>query len=99
MKIAWAQTVVVLIGKETHARPWVNWEIAEANRRGKRIVGVYEHGGTEVGIPEHLKKYASEIVARNSDGIVSAIDGTDRPFQRPDGSAAPPPQVSHHVIC
>src|SRR5260221_9868474 len=40
-KISWAGTVVVLIGKETHARPWVNWEIEQANKQGKRIVGIY----------------------------------------------------------
>jgi hypothetical protein len=38
---------VVLIGKETHSRPWVNWEIEEAAKQGKRIVGVYEHGGMD----------------------------------------------------
>src|ERR1700687_5734510 len=38
MKISWAGTVVVLIGKETHLRPWVDWEIEQANKQGKRIV-------------------------------------------------------------
>ena len=86
LKIAWAQTVVVLVGRETHTRAWVDWEIAEANRRGKRIVGVYEQGGTETDVPANLKKYASEIVAWNADSIIDAIDGTDEPFQNPDGS-------------
>ncbi|WP_241773479.1 TIR domain-containing protein [Chryseobacterium sp. Leaf394] len=31
MKISWSSTVVVLIGKNTHSRPWVNWEIDKAN--------------------------------------------------------------------
>lgn len=99
LKIAWAQTVVVLVGKETHQRPWVDWEIAEANKRGKRIVGVYEHGGTSADLPENLKKYASEIVAWNSESVITAIDGTDQPFQNPDGTAASPPTASPHVIC
>src|SRR5688500_3109117 len=47
MKISWAGTVVVLIGKDTHTRPWVNWEIEQANKQGKRLVGVYVHGGTD----------------------------------------------------
>jgi len=83
-----AQTVVVLIGKETHTRPWVDWEIEEANKRGKRIVGVYEQGGTSADVPENLWKYASEIVAWNSDSIIDAIDGSDAPFQSPDGQFA-----------
>src|SRR6266516_4304687 len=47
MKISWSGTVVVLIGKETHSRPWVNWEVEQANKQGKRIVGVYERGGMD----------------------------------------------------
>jgi hypothetical protein len=86
MKISWAGTVVVLIGKDTHSRQWVNWEIGEANRQGKRIVGVYIRGGTEVDKPAALEKYASAIVGWNSDGIMAAIDGTANPFQNPDGS-------------
>src|SRR5687767_14827707 len=62
MKISWAGAVVVLVGKETHSRPWVSWEIEQANKQGKRIVGVYERGGTEADIPEALEKYASAIV-------------------------------------
>ena len=99
LKIAWAQTVVVLVGKATHTRPWVDWEIAEANKRGKRIVGVYEHGGTAADLPENLKKYASEIVAWNSDSIITAIDGTDTPFQNPDGTPAAALELVAHVIC
>ena len=45
MKISWAGTIVVLIGKDTHERKWVNWEIEEANKQGKRIVGVFVRGG------------------------------------------------------
>ena len=35
MKISWASTVVVLVGKETHTRPWVNWEIEQAHKPGQ----------------------------------------------------------------
>ena len=90
MKISWAGTVVVLIGKDTHKRPWVNWEIEQANKQGKRIVGVYERGGTEADKPDALEKYASAIVGWNVDSIVAAIDGTDNQFQNPDGSPRTP---------
>ncbi|WP_228040530.1 TIR domain-containing protein [Nodosilinea sp. LEGE 07088] len=33
MKISWAGKIVVLIGKETHSRPWVNWEIEQAHSK------------------------------------------------------------------
>jgi hypothetical protein len=97
MKISWASTVVVLIGKETHSRPWVNWEIEQANAQGKRIVGVYERGGTEASKPPALEKYASAIVGWNSNSIMAAVDGTDNPFQNPDGS---PRSATHaRVTC
>lgn len=99
LKIAWAQTVVVLVGKATHQRPWVDWEIAEAHKRGKRIIGIYEHGGTDADQPVNLRKYASNVVAWNSGSIMAAIDGCDDSFQDPEGEPAPVSAGTTHVIC
>ncbi|MBS1687463.1 MAG: TIR domain-containing protein [Bacteroidetes bacterium] len=98
MKISWASTVVVLIGKDTHSRPWVNWEIDKANEQGKRIVGVFVRGGTEADIPSSLEKYASAIVGWNTDKIIDAIDGENN-FQNPDGTNRLPPNSSQNVNC
>ena len=98
-KISWAGTMVVLIGKNTHTREWVNWEIEEANRQGKRIVGVYKRGGTEADIPAPLEKYASSIKAWDSKGIMDAIDGTENPFENPDGSLRQPAHAPVSVKC
>jgi hypothetical protein len=87
MKISWSSTVVVLIGKETHSRPWVNWEIEQAAKQGKRIVGVYAHGGTDAEKPDALEKYGSAIVAWNSASIVDAIEGKSNNFENSDGTA------------
>ncbi len=35
--------VVVLIGSETHLRPWVRYEIAKGWDSGKGVVGIYIH--------------------------------------------------------
>jgi hypothetical protein len=99
MKISWASTVVVLIGKNTHARPWVEWEIKEAHRQGKRIVGVFARGGTDVHKPAALEKYASSIVGWNSECIMDAIEGTDNPFERSDGTARPPAHDRQTTKC
>lgn len=99
MKISWATTVVVLIGNETHSRPWVNWEIEEAKRQGKRIVGVYAYGGTDAQKPEALEKYATTIVAWNTDSIVDAIEGGENRFENPDGAARPPVHPSMTRVC
>jgi hypothetical protein len=99
MKISWAQTVVVLIGKETHSRPWVNWEIEQANKQGKRIVGLYAHGETDAQLPDALKKYSNTIVKWNSDSIIAAIDGTANEFQNPDGTPSSPIHAPISVTC
>jgi len=88
-KISWAGTVVVLIGKETHSRRWVDWEIEQAFRQGKRIIGVWEHGGTENDIPENLRKYGNALVGWQSERILDAIDGKINNWENPDGGEFP----------
>lgn len=86
MKMSWAGKVVVLVGTETHKRPWVDWEIREAHRQGKDIVGVYEHGlKDKVEVPPALEKYATSTVGWDSGSIIDAIGGKPT-FQNPDGS-------------
>lgn len=98
MKISWASTVVVLVGKDTHTRPWVNWEIDKANEQGKRIVGIYVRGGTEADLPPSLEKYASAIVGWNTDSIMAAIDG-ENDFQNPNGDKRLPPNSQDPTNC
>jgi antiphage defense system Thoeris ThsB-like protein len=99
MKVSWASRVVVLIGKETHSRPWVNWEIEQAHKQGKRIVGVYVRGGTDADVPPALEQYASAIVGWNSANIMSAIDGATNPFELPDGTSRPPIHPGTTTVC
>ena len=84
-KISWASTVVVLIGAQTHARRWVDWEIRKANEFGKRIVGIYVRGGTKADIPPALEDYSSSIVRWNTESIIAAIDGSRNSFEDPNG--------------
>lgn len=89
MKMRWASQVIVVIGKETYQRDWVNWEIKAAHRLGKPIIGVYENGlKDQVEIPDNLKKYATSIVGWRSDSVVNALEGKIQ-FQNPDGSPSP----------
>jgi len=97
MKMSWAGTVVVLVGKETHTRPWVDWEVREANRLGKNIVGVYEHGLKEkVELPAALKQYGTAQVGWDSNSIIGAINGKPA-FQNPDGSPCGRKDGDHSV--
>lgn len=87
MKISWAGSIIVIVGKETHTRPWVNWEIEQAHRQGKNIAGVYEYGlKDDVDLPAALEKYGtSQVVGWDSKSIISAIEGEPK-FQNPDGT-------------
>ncbi|MCD6258710.1 MAG: TIR domain-containing protein [Helicobacteraceae bacterium] len=99
MKMRWASQVIVVIGKETHKRPWVNWEIETAYRLGKPVIGVYENGlKGEVEIPEKLKgKYGASIVGWRSDSVIGALEGNGQ-FQNPDGTPLPM-RTGGRVVC
>ena len=98
MKISWAGSVIVLVGKETHSRPWVNWEIDQAHKQGKNIVGVYEHGlKDKVDLPPALEKYSTSIVGWDSGAIMAAIGG-EPAFQNPDGTPSPR-KYGLHTVC
>lgn len=88
-KMRWAGQLIVVIGKKTHSRDWVNWEIEAAHRLGKPIIGVYENGlKDKVKIPENLEKYATSIVGWRAESVISSLNGESQ-FQEPDGSVSP----------
>ena len=99
MKISWAGSTIVIVGKETHTRPWVNWEIEQAHKQGKNIVGVYENGLKDnVDLPPALEKYGtSQVVGWDSKSIISAIEGKPS-FQNPDGTPSAR-KDGPHTIC
>jgi hypothetical protein len=97
MKMSWAGKVIVLVGKETHSRPWVDWEIREAHRQGKEIVGVYEDGlKDKVELPSALKQYSTAQVGWDSNSIIKAING-EPTFQNPDGTPCERKDGGHSV--
>lgn len=75
-QIDWASTVVVYVSPDTKDSDWVNWEVEEAHRLDKRIVGVWERGASECELPEALDKYADAVVGWHGESIVDAIVGT-----------------------
>lgn len=83
--IRWAGAVVVLIGPDTHSRWWVNWEIEQAAKQGKPIVGVYIQGEKDAQIPDNLDLYGDALVGWNTDAIINAINGKSN-WDNPDGS-------------
>lgn len=99
MKMRWAGTVVVLIGSQTHSRDWVNWEIEQAAKMGKRIIGVFMHGGKDADIPENLEKYGDGLVGWNSGKIIDALEGEDVGWCTSTGETRPPVTVVKRIEC
>ncbi|WP_348816192.1 TIR domain-containing protein [Halomonas sp. H10-59] len=98
MKMRWASQVIVVIGKETHQRKWVNWEIDAARKLGKPVIGVYENGlKDQVELPENLKKYGASVVGWRSGSVIDALEGKSK-FQFPDGTPFPKAQGGN-VVC
>ncbi|WP_217640418.1 TIR domain-containing protein [Desulfoluna spongiiphila] len=83
--IRWAGSTVVLIGPETHKRKWVDWEIEQANKHGKPIIGVFIQGAKDSDIPENFQKYGDALVGWNSGKIIDAINGNCNDFVSTDG--------------
>jgi hypothetical protein len=84
-RIDWAGTLLVLVGKETHSRFWVNWKIEYANGQGKRIVGIYARGAKESDIPKNLDRYGDALVGWDSGNLIDAIRGRHHDWVTPDG--------------
>lgn len=98
MKMRWASQVIVIIGKETHQRDWVNWEIEAAHKLGKPVIGVYENGlKDKVELPTNLEKYGVSVVGWRSDSVTAALEGVSE-FQYPDGSPFPKAEGGN-VVC
>ena len=81
-------TFICLIGPETHDSKWVNWEIEQAFKQGKRIIGVYLRGAKDSDIPPALEDAADAMVGWNHDTILDAINGNDI-FTTASGAARP----------
>ncbi|MCK8479070.1 TIR domain-containing protein [Psychroserpens algicola] len=102
LRIQWAGKFVVLIGKNTHTRDWVNWEIEQAHKKGKKIIGIYLNGLNEkVKLPEKLDKYGHEVIPWYSEKIIGALENDNRTPEwcDPDGSPRQSPWKKNTSDC
>lgn len=80
-----SSTLICLIGPETHDSKWVDWEIREAEKLDKQIIGLYIRGAQDSDIPPALEEYADAIVGWQSEKIKAALDG-ETSFEKADGT-------------
>jgi len=99
MKMKFAGTVVVLVGSQTHSREWVNWEIEEAERQGKRILGVFMQGAKDSDIPEALEKFGDGLVGWNSEKIIAGLEGENVGWCNSGGQPRTPSNNVKRIGC
>ena len=101
--IRWAKTFIVMIGKHTHERPWVNYEIRQAARQGKTVIGVYEYGcKDDVELPGAFKEYGGSTLGWNSiDKLIDVIEGKLTVNEKPDGMpvTGPTSYPMKYIVC
>jgi hypothetical protein len=95
-RIRWASVLVVLISPDTKNSEWVTREIECAERMGKRIVGVWDHGEAQCDIPPALDKYADAVVGWQGERVKDAIEGRINHREQSDGSATGPRSVPRY---
>lgn len=87
-RISAASEFICLIGPQTHNSDWVNWEIEQAAKQGKHIIGVYCNGASDADVPENLEKFADAIVGWRSEKIENALKGVST-FEKANGENRP----------
>lgn len=95
-RIEWAGTVVVLITPDTKDSDWVKWEIEYAQKLGKRIIGVWDHGEKDCELPPALDQFADAIVPWRSEQIIDAIFGRIDEWRDPKGEPCPDRPIARY---
>lgn len=85
-RIKWAKTLICLIGPHTHDSEWVDYEIQQAHKQGKAIIGVYVYGASDSDVPDALKEYADAIVGWRKERIIAALTNQESTFENADGT-------------
>lgn len=84
--IEWAGSMIVLIGPKTHTRDWVNWEIEQAHKMEKPIIGVFIQGAKDSDVPSNFEAYGDALVGWSSGKVIDALNGKCDDFDGVDGT-------------
>ena len=95
-RIQQCSTLVVYVSPETKGSDYVDWEIEYAQKKDKRIVGVWADGEKGCELPEALDKYADAVVGWTGDRIIDGIEGKIDGWENPDGSQWPQRKISRY---
>ena len=71
--ISMSSAVIVAIGRNTYESRAVNWEIDEAHRQNKKVIGIQLHRDEEIWIPHAIREYDT-ITYWNTDEIADILE-------------------------
>ena len=95
-QIAQCSIMVVYISSEVEDCNRVNLEIEYGHRKGKRIIGVWEFGGSGCKVPDALRKISDAIVDWHDKRILDAINGEINITLNPDGTPCAQPDFDRY---
>ena len=71
-RIRQASVTIVYVSDHTATSKWVNWEVEESVKLGKRVVGVYQ-GEKPRQLPPAIKKHGIRVIAWSHKGIAKEL--------------------------
>lgn len=77
-RIKQSSVFVVAIGKDTHSRPAVLWEIETAYKLGKKVIGVRIYRDKNHKIPEPMIRNKTKIINWDIKDLQREIDNAER---------------------
>ena len=73
-RISQTSAIIVGIGENTHNSNAVNWEIEEAHRQGKKVIGVKLNKNRNYIIPKALIDHGDKIIPWNAKEIEHELE-------------------------
>ena len=72
-RIRQSSATLVYVSEVTHMSKWVDWEIRESLRLGKRVIAMYKGGQPPRSLPAALTENHIELVPWTHDALMGAI--------------------------
>ena len=73
-RISQSSAVLVAVGKNTHKSTAVDWEIREAHKQGRKIIGIKLHKNEKHIVPKAMKEYKCKIINWNTKRIARELE-------------------------
>jgi hypothetical protein len=73
-RIRQSSATVVFLSNRTAGSEWVDWEIRESSRQGKRIVAMYQGDTPPKRLPKALGELGIKPISWSHEGLMSALE-------------------------